>query len=723
MPIYVTRNNELVEFTGNDFLEKLYFLKIEMPTKKTLDSAILKINIENIDTFLKENINNATKLLKTSNFLPLYDIINENIHLIEKNDVYNKVVYEHYRYPTKSYIESKYKKIKLQLKNKKVDDRQLKERLLRKLKIMKQFINSFDDDMFYQIYIDTFYHSNPVGKNMTTCLRKSFTPHYKHLSPFYEHDEIIKLALNMKLINKNNIIDSKLNIDELCNKVRENDISSKIIIEHQKHIFKNKKYGLIQYFTFHGSYFMNKYLRENDDNKNEILEKNIFLMDELIKTAPKFNKNYTLYRFVCDDHYISKLKIGDVCVFDGFTSTTRDPFYNPESYKFGFILIKIKIPKNIEGIALCVESVSVFPSEQELILSPNAILKLDAKNINVEYFTLDKYQSMINTMYEFSFIGYEKISLTMQTIIPKIFVDFLKIDKINALTFNEKINYFTNKYVNDLYQFTTLIGNKEYNVTLEWYNSTGIYKDFYAAKTSNGLAFYTLQDGNVLFMIEIGEHDELYFYVNYNRKFLILQESENEINDNDILLFFAKIANYFDINNILIYCDYVSCDVHNKVVLKCRGGNYCVDYYNYLKNNKKRFMFEDKQIAEIKPAFSYYNLDILKNIETKKIITRKNSDDMIYQVYRSVYDKETNVADFFVWLIENYCYLSTDFICKLKNIYTIGNNPFFNDYYVFNAPAYLYNRGEILYYQANNSKIKGVNKNKNRLNENVRLRS
>src|SRR4029077_5822957 len=113
-------------------------------------------------------------------------------------------------------------------------------------------------------------------------------------------------------------------------------------------------------------YFMNSYMRNLDKSAyyNEMLHNNIKKLWAVIKKCPAFDKEYILYRFVTDDSYISNLNVGDIFIDKGFMSTTRDPFYKSSEYKFGFILIKIKIPKNIKGVGLSIESFSNFSSEQ-----------------------------------------------------------------------------------------------------------------------------------------------------------------------------------------------------------------------------------------------------------------------------------------------------------------------------------------------------------------------
>ena len=106
--------------------------------------------------------------------------------------------------------------------------------------------------------------------------------------------------------------------------------------------------GLVQYYTVQGSFFMNQYLRQMTRYpwENDYLEQIIDSMWRLVLRSPAFDKDYILYRFVSSDSYLSELNIGDIFQDYGFTSTTRDPFYRTDLYKFGFILIKIRIPKN-----------------------------------------------------------------------------------------------------------------------------------------------------------------------------------------------------------------------------------------------------------------------------------------------------------------------------------------------------------------------------------------
>ena len=62
--------------------------------------------------------------------------------------------------------------------------------------------------------------------------------------------------------------------------------------------------------------------------------------------------------------------------------------------------MNIELPK--EFSILCIETVSQFPSEQEVILPPNTILKLQSKNNkNIYYHPNKNVQDKLNTVYEF----------------------------------------------------------------------------------------------------------------------------------------------------------------------------------------------------------------------------------------------------------------------------------------------------------------------------------
>jgi len=111
-----------------------------------------------------------------------------------------------------------------------------------------------------------------------------------------------------------------------------------------------------------------------------------------------------------------------------------------------------------------------------------------------------------------------------------------------------------------------------------------------------------------------------------------------------------------------------------------------------LKLDKKRYDKFDSMV--IKPKFSYYQLDRLKSINPYKILSQYK--DELYQIYKAAYKDikhKQNLADFYTWLVDNYCVFTKDLIKKFSNIYTPENNPFheLNNSYILDTSAYLYN--------------------------------
>ena len=126
-------------------------------------------------------------------------------------------------------------------------------------------------------------------------------------------------------------------------------------------------------------YFMNKFLRNYFSYKNnkiitdsEYLTKSELVYNyskkliKIIKEAPSFDNDYIVYRFVTDDSYLNKLKIGNIFVETGFMSTTRDPFYSNNENDFGFILLKIRLPKNIKGVGLNMNYILILIMRKKL---------------------------------------------------------------------------------------------------------------------------------------------------------------------------------------------------------------------------------------------------------------------------------------------------------------------------------------------------------------------
>lgn len=731
--------NKLVFYPQKEAIDAIYYQKARVPNPKQVKSSLEGKSDPKIKKYfqakgIEKGIKTIRKTLsKIGNKIPLYDEYSRNVYLIDKSNVYNRIVYRSYRFPDENLLELLRKRRgelapevkemgKTAEKNLGDFDKSSKihyvkstERELRKLDLMIDFLEQFDLDVLQDTYVKAFYYcANEVGKNITVCLRPSFLPHFSHIDPYYSRTELINMALNMGIIKPDAIFYDSERLMELCEKIKKNDISAKTILAHQKHIIKKNMIGLIQYYSFQGSYFTNEYLRGRVPYKykNPPLENEISALWKLIKDAPAFDKDYTLYRFVKDDYHIRDVKVGDTYTETSFISTTRDPFYRSDVYQFGFILIKIKVPGKIRGAGICLESISHFAPEQEIVLPPRSVLRLDRKDRDVPYYHTDNhYTSKIQTRYEFTWVRSEPIEFVDRPIYKDTrIVDFLNIRKNDVLTMEERLKQFVSEYANPYYQIRTKIGTKVYDFFMEWYDSMDAYRELYASRVNNGFSMYTFIDHYIGLLIELGEEsDGAYMYVNYYFRHSTVPR-EGRLDDYDLLEFLAKVALYFEVNKVVVYAEYESCDFslikkEKDTEIKTRaakyGGNYCIDYYNYLKNGKKRYSKADSR--EIRSKFSYYQLDRLKRTDPLTIL-RKIDTDEVYQIYKKTYltliqdnKKENNLADFYIWMVENYCAYVSCLREKMERLFK-RENPWIRDYYIFNPVAYLYNRNMIDYY-------------------------
>ena len=714
--LYNKEQQKIIEYNEQDVMDSIYFLSARLPTENELKDHIMK-NKDDITEFIKKNgIEESKKLLKRmiskiENKIPLYDVYSENIYIINQTNVYFRVMYNYYRFPNKDIVDmliTKRDTIEKKLKNNKYkkEDVILKERKKRKFELALDFLGNFDLDILFNTYMRVFYlYSQEIAGNTTVCQRPSFLAHFFHIRPYYTVNEIINLALNMNVACKDDIVINNKSINDLCNKVKENDISAKILLKHEEYMISHDKVGLVQYYSLHGSYFINQYLRNltKYNYKNESLEKIITSMWQLIIESPEFDKNYTLYRFISNDSYLRDLDIGDIYTEPGFMSTTRDPFYRPDLYSFGFVLLKINIPGKTKGVGLCVETLSHFTLEQEIILPPQTMLKLVKRDENCKYFHTSKnFTSRIKTRYEFDYIGRgQKIFIERPIYTENNLVNFLKIDLKSYDTLEEKIVQFLKNYLDPMHQCKTTIGDKTFTIMTEFFDSTGAYKNFYAIETKKGFSLYSVYNDFMLFFLEIGVQDNYnIMHVDFNRKYSIL-DRKDIISDEDFVLFISSVAYCFSISKVIIYSEYVSCDkvdkneINNNDDTLYYGGKYSIDIYNYITKGIKRYESSKILTTEINPKYSYYMLDKMKTTVPYKILKKTDTDEL-YQIYEKTYKnffstEKDNIADFYVWIIKTKCYLIELFIDKLKRMY-VNNNPFENDYYVLDTNTFLYNR-------------------------------
>lgn len=653
----------------------------------------MKINLEFINKIFNRKLKIVKKSdkIKISNYdehIPMYDIYSEKIYLIGKKNLYERLIYSHYRFindEVKNWIENKLKKSKSNPKFKKLYENSM---------INLEIISNYDLETLYNTSIRTLFSVSPnLGLKISICKRNSFDKHYLHKKPYYSRDELIKLGLNMdvlkeKDLDKIDILDPKIHY-KICKQISNNDVSYQEILNHTKFIIENKLISHISFYSFMGSYFMNNLLRtENNPEKSNFYFKMTQYISSKILDSPNIEKEYFIYRFIWDDYFIRNLKIGEVFEDKGFLSTTRDPFYSPNNeIKFGVVLAKIKIKPNISK-CLLIENFSLFPKEEEILLIPNSRLKLISKNENFKYYHVNEsYEKNITKKYEFELIGnnysesIDKVNVNQSK--DQYDDDFIQLDNelfvIQNKSYNDKIeiiNNFIRKYGlnTDKIKFDNYmkiryknsnenIPKKNYKIFYHWFDGTDSYELFYKNKNKDGMFFIIYDDNNYPYInIEFGDK----MIINNLNKFYYY-DKKNKIDITDFLFIveLARIFKYpkFEINGEYEnFSEFVGESVDSYKVASY-SNLYCKSFYEYLKNGKVFYqnIIDNKIFINFKELFDfkygYFKIDKLKDMKIPNELLNKFEDKSI---------KSNNVKDFIIEIIENH-YL---FYHKLKSYFS-----------------------------------------------------
>ena len=686
-------NNKLVDIKDSDVLYNLYYKLATLPTKK-----LLKSKKSNIDKYLSEL---KIQISKLDNLIPLYDIFSKNIYLIKPEEIYDSVIHLYYRPLTKKLYEY--------LQSIKTDDKTYKEKLEKNI----NFMENFDLNVLEETYIKTFYYqSNKIGKNFTLCIKPSFLP-FVNINPYYNRDELINLGLNLKIIKPDETYYDEKRLLQLCDKVSQDDIDSDTLLNHYLFIQFNNLQYYIKYYSFMGSYQMNYYIR-NNSVKDKFIEKNINQFHSIISKSPAFNDTYYVYRLINNDDFLQDVKIGGIFEDKSFMSTSRNPFYNPVRNAFGLILMKIKLPKNKQGVGLCIENYSLFPEEQEIILNP-CRLKLVSKDDTIYYHTDKKAQRSIKTKYEFIYVeqiplDINKISKNYDSELDIPIIDLYN-TKISGVKVEDKLNNFSNllPLVNTCKRFYVEVNKKQYLFSVNKMADKRIYEKFFFLQkkkySENDIIeelYITYQDestGEILLMIEIKD----VISVNYLQKFT---GCNKEFNDNDLLELISGFSKLFQLYQVVIHPNYKPfstfinikpeeyhyvidniTDYHQVQKLSANIKIFNNDLMNYLIMKKNRF-----ESINVKMNFKKGLLDKLKNIKVKEVFNEEN-----YEIY-SLIKKESlaNLNELIIFFYKNYFYLLDKVITQINKYF--DNELILNNlYYVFNSGTYLFEKQIISY--------------------------
>lgn len=659
-------------------------------------------------------------------YIPLFDIYTKNIYLIEPDNLYVRIAKNDFRLPDEETMRLvkqqlvRYEKI---IKGyKKSDVPKYYTYYVEQLNKHINFLSSFDFDTLRKTFYRMFFKNNPSIRDLTTCRRPSFWPALRN-KPYYTKTQLLNMALNMNLkIDVNNL-------EAVCNKVADNDITAKVLNDHVRFLRGNNTKSFIQTYTFVGSHAYNSYLRF-ESQRDLLLEKDIHNMWAIIRKAPEFDKDYYVYRFVNDSSYLEGLKVGDYYNEKSFISTTRNPFYDPKNNIFGYVLIKIRIPKNIAGIGLCLESYSFFPDEEEILLAPGK-LKLTKKDDNFTYYHPNAAaQSKIQKKYEFDYVeaikqsplsftkDYEVVNIK----IPNI--DFTTL-RIPGKTIKDKTNIFYNDIVatyNYRKYFSSQIGTSKYIFQVYYREDVRAYdKYFFLQKVDH--MYWVIQDENtaeILLFMEIREKISVNFIFKYTGH-------SNPFPEDDFLTFLANVAYAFQINEVIIHDDYTSYekiadrilqtnnlnqddfnnpDTHAQHLMSAVSKFYPVDLMNFIiskgnyvvgdidKTYRPRFASDS-----LKPFIKKSDIIELGDIKAMDVLDTNENNPItkLYMKFNKEY-KLVSALDFYLYLHFNYFYFVKIYNKYLMKYYDKNLRPtnlWDANFYVFSPYDYLYKKGVI----------------------------
>jgi hypothetical protein len=672
---------ELVD--ENQVLDKLYYQLAILPTQ----SEIEEYNKKHKTNFELEKI--KEKIASIVSDLPLFDIVSQNIYLIPAEHIFTFVKDFHYRIPTQkiyNFLVNAFEKAK-------------SNKLKHKLEKNINFLKNYNFDQLFLTYLKVIYsNSNQIGKDITDCRRISFLPYLTNIdsSPYYSRSEMINLALNLNLIKPDMTIYQNQELNNLCLDIIKNDISNEVLIKHQFYIQKNNAQHIIYYYTFYGSQFYNKYLRNTSNISDEYMVNNINLLYSLIKKAPEFETDVYVYRFISSDDYLQHVQVNGLFKEESFISTTRNPFYKPDEHMFGYILLKIKLPKKVSGIGLCVETYSLFPNEQEIILSPG-VLKLISISGNDDnsftyYHTDINAQKLIHKKYEFEYIeplnNLPKLESKSNNLsIYQLPNDFVL---INSDPYEKIIEFYRSvPIINEMHYFEL----DKYVFQVFYFNKTVAYKKYYFTLNNNPdnqeILFLVLQDPKsqeINLIIEISD----IISVNYLHRFT----GAKTLKDEELIKIVEKISKIFTIRNVVIhpvftrYSKIFEIEPENynvlkkldeyydeEIILKFSSDliMYNQDVFTYMNKGIERF-----QNSDIMNKMDFSSLDRLKRL-SPELVLKISDPDELYRIYKK--NKFTNIINMLLYLQEHLFYLVPLFIKKITG--AIKKNPFLYGYYIF----------------------------------------
>lgn len=503
-----------------------------------------------------------------------------------------------------------------------------------------------DEDALKKKYIiKMFNYSSALGKNLTSCIKPSYHPQLSISSPYYTKPELLNLALNMRLISEETI--KGVNLEKLCQIVRDSEVSRDELEVHFKYIHKTNKQALVRNYSLFDAYFINQSVRHHEF-KDSVLNKKIFMTKELLDNSPAFNNRRVVYRFVQQTPYLNDLKLGDIYETDSFISTTRNPFYDPEQKIFGQILLKIILPAGITGIGLCIENYSLFQREEEIIIAPFCQFKLLSIDKDTSYYHYNyRGKAKLIKVFELEFAN--KLSKSYFKKVPKINKSQIPELQFESIPKNvDKINYFATNYCNYFKQFKLTRQTKTLYFNCVYYDSScsSPYSQFFFFKVSQGFMIYNLNMETLSYdyTFEISDNRLI---VNYQNRFM---PSTDELNEDELIELLTIFAQVFNIELILIFPQYSSCSriggsdfhMHNKDL-----HTYITSKTPRFKNPKIKSNYDFKLIEQTQADKRFFK----ENPEIQTLITESMG---LIDLYNLLLEKHPEVLKEFYNVLDIY---------------------------------------------------------------------
>lgn len=580
--LYDTKTNKNIEFK-----------KLTLEIKKKIVSGNLKVK--------KMNSKFKNELSTDNDYLPMFDITSNSILFIFKNYVLKAIKNNNMRVLNEKLVNF--------LKNNKY-----KSDLI-------EIVNLFNFELLENQFLKfIYYESKEIGKDISYLKNPAFIKN-SNIRPYLKKSSIVNTALNTGIIKIKDLPVEESSLDNIYNKIKSYLFNDDILLKHMNLIRQKNTESILGFYSLYGSYFINKYLRGNQNYHDENIIKQINLINNVVSSTSNLENDKLLFRFINDDEFLGFKNEGDIYVSDSFMSCTRKPNMNAENNEFGFILLKINLTNKFKGYFLSVESESVFSKEKEVILKPGIKFKLKSIDNNVEFYLFEKkYLRNIKKKYELEIIGIEDIKIPKyeNIKIPEVDIKDLKLIGENL---EERIIFFYKLYSGYNKSCYINFEGKKKLFYFNYFDSTEQYSKFHYYNNKNGFFMFSYDNNlNLDVFIELGDN----LIVNYPAKYIKFTKN------NDLILITSMICKLFEISYLKFFPyfreidknSYFRVEINDLLEKVCLNKNLNYDVYkakelnSFLNSHVEKNNVHFNLLEFINPNTTYKTL-ILDIISTK----------------------------------------------------------------------------------------------------------